>query len=795
MLKLTDNAYKVFRERFSLKDDTGRPCEKPETAFRRVAHHVSTHGGRHTPEREEKFFSLMERLDFLPNSPTFTGAGTKLGQLAACFVLPIADDMGREEDGIFSILRKAVLIQQTGGGNGFSFSRIRPKDSIVSRSSGKATGPVGFIKAYDAAFGIVAQGGSRRGANMAILRVDHPDIEEFIECKSVEGSVTNFNISVAITDLFVSKVRSGGLFDLVDPHTHKVTKTIDARNLMRKIAEHAHKNGEPGLVFIDRMNDTNPVPHLYKIEATNPCGEQALGPYESCCLGSINLVNFVSKGKFNWDEFIDVINDSTDFLDCVVTANNYVEAVPELREAAIGSRRIGLGIMGYADACFMLGIPYGESVKFARAVSCILSLYSLRKSVFLAKEYGSFPSIDGSIYDTEHVAETILDMFSVTSTDLYGSPKDDLSILLVEIIAMAEEHGVRNATRTTIAPTGTLSTVAGLEGYGCEPAFALGYTRKVVKGDGFLELDYVSPLLQHEVSCGIEGKFITPDEGDAIIKMATEVGSIQSYDTNSEWVKGLKDTFVVSSDISWREHISVQSAFQEYIDNSISKTIIMTAESTVQDVENAYMTAWETACKGITVYVSGSRKNVVLQTKKDSRTDVVEANESPLAEIIVKTPRPSTLWGRTFKVGTPSFNSYITVNHLVDGTPFEVFLNVGKAGSDLAAMGEAIGRMLSLYLRTPSVVPGRVRLQWAIQELARIGGSTRSGFGPNQVTSLPDAVATSLSKSLVGDDPEPVRPVHGMNSVDADICPDCHATTLIRTEGCSKCTECGYSKC
>ena len=794
-IKLSENALKVLVKRYVRNDILGNELETIGGMFWRVARHVAVagageHGGKEFGGYEnvtEKFYNLLSELRFLPNSPTFTGAETPLGQLAACFVLPISDDMGRNDDGIFSTLRVAALIQQTGGGNGFSFSKLRPRNDIVHASAGIATGPIGFLKVYDAAFGEIAQGGTRRGANMAVLSVDHPDIEEFITCKSDEGEITNFNISVALTDKFMQAVEDDRDFDLINPRNGHITKTVRAVHLFDKIVEQAHHNGEPGALFIDKANRDNPVPHLYKLEATNPCGEQWLGPYENCCLGSINLAMHtkMEHGKMNvdWDALAKTIHESTHFLDNVVTANKYLPVVPAIREAALKARRIGLGIMGLADMMYMLGIRYGsdDSYEFAAQVMEFVRYHCMDASIGLAIARGSFEEFSGSIYDPvvpggmKWEIPTPLSLY----TNDFGRPDLDWS----SIVDGIKKHGIRNAAQTTIAPTGTLSTVAGLEGYGCEPVFALGYIRHFKDGDEDVELMYTSPLFDYALNLlDMDNETI-----EDIRKRVAQTGSCQDIEELPDY---FRDTFVVSSDIEASQHVGMQSELQAFVDNSISKTCNFSANATVEDVKEAYMTAWKWGCKGLTVYVAGSRDKVVLETQDEKkRKEGWRINEG--SGQAVKRERPYLLTGKSYKKETPLGRAYITVNEDQDGEPFEVFVNIGKAGSNTSAVSESIGRLLSLVLRVESSVSPSERLEWVIDELRGIGSGRPLGFGNNRVESLPDGVAQVLvdyTKSTEnGFD-------HDTSSI-GDLCPDCGAATLLNVEGCRKCMECGYSEC
>ncbi len=592
---LTENAYQVFVRRYVRKGPDGKPVETPEETFWRVAYHVAkaeaTWGASEKAilERAKDFYRLLIAKRYIPNSPTWTGAGTPLGQLAACFVLPISDDMGRKDSGIFMSLRNAALIQQTGGGNGFSFSRLRPKGTLVKSSAGQATGPVGFLRVYDKAFGEIAQGGSRRGANMAVLRIDHPDIEDFITCKTDENAITNFNISVGITDAFMRAVENDEEWelrfpDVLDPRYSEFDGTVEqaeaagipiktyrkvrARDLFDKIVKQAHHNGEPGVLFLDAANRSNPVPHLYPLEATNPCGEQWLGPYENCCLGSINLAQHVTAdGKVDWEKLRETTERAVRFLDDVVEANAYVPAVPQLKEAAHRARRIGLGIMGLADLMYVNGVRYGspEGQEFAAQVMEFIRYHAMRTSIELAKERGPFPAIKGSIYDPENLKWQPPQwpewLGNGPQTD-WGRPKLDWDAIVEGI----RQHGIRNAAQTTIAPTGTVSTVSGVEGYGCEPVFALAYIRHVNDNGQDLQLTYTSPLFMQ----ALEKAGLDEETRDRIIEQVLEQGTCQHI---PEVPEHIKHTFVVASDITAEEHVYMQAALQAFVDNSISKCV------------------------------------------------------------------------------------------------------------------------------------------------------------------------------------------------------------------------------
>ena len=838
-IELSENSRQVLVKRYLRRGQNGEPVESIEEMFWRVAYHVAKveeNWNGDPIERAKEFYRMLIDKRFFPNSPTFTGAGTPLGQLAACFVLPIDDDMGRSSAGIFQTLRDAALIQQTGGGNGFGFSRLRPKNSLVKSSAGNATGPVGFLRVYDHAFGEVAQGGTRRGANMAVLRVDHPDIEDFITCKTNENAITNFNISVGITDAFMRAVENDDDWELRFPdishpdHKHfKGTidqieaagypilthRTVKARDLFSKIVKQAHHNGEPGMLFLDAANRSNPVPQLYELEATNPCGEQWLGPYENCCLGSINLSRHIDEdGIIDWEQLRQDVELSTIFLDDVVEANAYVPAVPQLREAALRARRIGLGIMGLADMMYYAGIRYGspEGQDFGAQVMEFVRYHAMQTSIELAKTRGSFPAITGSIYDPENITwqppVSILDFHND-----YGRPDLDWDAIVEQI----REHGIRNAAQTTVAPTGTISTVAGCEGYGCEPVFALAYIRHVNDNGKDLQLTYASPAFEK----ALERLGMNQEKRQEVFEQVMQQGSCQSLDDIPTFVR---NAFVVSSDISAEEHVRMQAALQVYVDNSLSKTINFPPNATEEDVATAYQLAWQLGCKGITVYVTGSRETVVLETHATAKEKVKDnipapapvpaaaTTEQSILWSESKKPRPRFLNGFTYQIGTPLGKAFVTINENGDYQPFEVFINSAKAGSDTAAVSEAIGRLVSYILRLTSTVEPSKRLRDVISQLNGIGGGRPLGFGPNRVRSLPDGLAQILTDYIQGRDerlsglPEGEKPKNGQKpwvEVPAtqrmmqigDLCPECGQAAFVNEEGCRKCYACGYSEC
>lgn len=848
-IEMSENARKVFEKRYVRRNADGTPAETIDGTFWRVAYHVAraeeTYGGD-IMQTAVRYYKMLANRQFFPNSPTFTGAGTPLGQLAACFVLPISDDMGKKDSGIFQTLRNAALIQQTGGGNGFSFSRLRPEGSIVRSSAGQATGPVGFLRVYDHAFGEVAQGGSRRGANMAVLRVDHPDIEQFITCKTSETAITNFNLSVGITDKFMQAVEADADWDLIypdldDPKSKefdgdvdqareagiriKVYKTIKARDLFNKIVEQAHHNGEPGVLFIDQANKYNPVPHLYRLESTNPCGEQWLGPYENCCLGSINLAQHATEdGKVDWAKLEETTKSAVRFLDNVIDANGYVQGVPQLREAALRARRIGLGIMGLGDLMFHCSIRYGsdEGQEFAGQVMEFVRYQAMKESVVLAEARGAFPAIKGSIYDAENFKWSSPTPLRPYKRD-FGRPE----INWPEITEGIKTHGIRNAAQTTIAPTGTIATVTGCEGYGCEPAFALAYIRHMNDNGKDVLLPYASPLFDKALKdSGLDEK-----KRQEIVEQVMNEGTCQNI---KDLPASIRNTFVVSSDITPEEHVGMQASLQAFVDNSLSKTVNLPAGATTEDVAKVYMQSWKLGCKGTTVYVTGSRDKVVLETKstmesKQEGQDVLPADvkvaEPEQAQMPLwhdkKKARPHSLHGFTYRSDTPVGKAFITINENGGDQPFEIFINTAKAGTEISAVSEAIGRLVSYVLRLASPIEPKSRLEEVAAQLRGIGGSRSLGFGAKRVLSLPDGLGHTFQEYLAEreermqeqalleelresrkhthehSEPEkkPFEPATSPMLKIGDICPECGQATVINEEGCRKCYSCGYSEC
>jgi ribonucleoside-diphosphate reductase alpha chain len=652
---------------------------------------------------------------------------------------------------------------------------------------------------------------SRRGANMAVLRVDHPDVRHFITCKTDENAITNFNISVGITDAFMTAVEDDTDFELVNPQNGKVWETVRARELFDLIVKQAHHNGEPGVLFLDAANRQNPVPHLYELESTNPCGEQFLGPYENCCLGSINLAKHITVDQqVDWDGLRESIETATRFLEDVVTANVYVPAVPQLQEAAHRVRRIGLGIMGLADMMYALGVRYGSTTgqEFASQIMEFVRYHAMKTSIDLAQARGPFPAIEGSVYDPADLKWQPPQPLVPYRHD-WGRPALDWAAIVDGI----RQHGIRNGAQLTVAPTGTISTVAGCEGYGCEPVFALAYTRYVNDAGRQFSLQYTSPLFERALrEAGLDDEAI-----QRIIDQANISGTCQDADGVPDAIRRI---FVVSADVTAEEHVRMQAALQTFTDNAISKTVNFPAGATEEDVATAYKLGWKLGCKGLTVYVTGSREKVVLETaetRQKKQPDSPAPVEQPRLFNEDKKPRPRRLSGKTYRVQTPLGTTYVTVNENGEGKgqPFEVFLHNAKAGSETAAVSEAMGRLISYTLRLASTVSPRTRLTEIVRQFSGIGGVRSIGFGPSRVSSLPDGLAQVLQEYLDESElelnaaVEPGEPVREVTVSDkqltlpidearrrlGDLCPECGAATLVAEEGCRKCYSCGFSEC
>jgi ribonucleoside-diphosphate reductase alpha chain len=755
---------------------------------------------------------VIGNMLFMPNTPCLANAGRPMGQLAACFVLPIADDLCNSDDSIFATLRNAAAIQQTGGGVGFDFSELRPAGDVVASSGGTSSGPISFLRIYDAAFNGIRQGGMRRGACMAILRVDHPDIEAFIDCKHGEGSITNFNISVAITDEFMNAVQNDAPFELRNRAI--VRRTINARALMRKIAECTWRNGEPGLVFIDAVNRANPVPNVYNITATNPCGEQALGPYENCALGHINLARMMNECARSID-MMDEIRYTIDFnslrritrtgvcfLDQLVDRNTYVSAVPKLRECALKTRRIGLGITGLADMFVKLDITYGsnDSASLARDIMLYIRYHAIAASNELARKYGPFPAIVGSNWDTCNIDKT-MEPLRTAIEHMHPSRSDiaqELRELHDHLIVSLRECGVRNACMISVAPTGTTSLILGTLGYGCEPIYSHSYERTL--GDGS-KMQFNESFMNKKIE-NLYRRTSTIAHNhytlESFQRALSEHGGPNAFiEHDSIHINEMRAINATALNIDPKSHIRVQAALQEIVDNGISKTVNCPFDTTVDDILEIYMNSWKMNLKGLALYRTGSRNVEVLvatNTAQANVSSVAQANVSSAAQANVKRARPSIIPGFTYKIDSCIGRVHTTVN-FIDGAPFEVFVNASKSGTEVYADSEAIGRLISTILRMQSDILPAARIAEIIEQLRGIGGSRtiRDQVTKRAVASLPDAVAISLEALCT--DQQNASATSILHNTLRDICPSCHTANLIRVEGCNSCTNCGYSAC
>ncbi|MFW5951345.1 MAG: vitamin B12-dependent ribonucleotide reductase [Gemmatimonadota bacterium] len=830
---MSENARIILAKRYLRKNESGEPIEEPEQMFWRVARIVAEEDARHgasdgaVDALAREFYRLMTQRLFEPNSPTLMNAGRPLGQLSACFVLPVEDALSNGRDGIYDTLRAMALVHQSGGGTGFSFSRLRPKNDVVKSTMGVASGPVSFMKLYDGSTEVVKQGGTRRGANMGILRVDHPDIREFVTCKEDVTQVTNFNISVAITDAFMAAVKAGETYELKSPRTGEVVGVEDANEIFDLIIHGAWATGEPGVFFIDEANRYNPVPTLGSYEATNPCGEQPLLPYDVCNLGSVNVGMFVKDDvapdapvdeKIDWDAFRGVVHLAVHFLDNVIDANRY--PLDEITELAQRIRRIGLGVMGWADLLVRVGVPYDsdEGIALARKVMAFIDEEARVASEKLAESRGVFPAWEESIWGPDETAARV----------------DGNRVRPV--------RRLRNSNITTVAPTGTISIFADCSG-GIEPLFAVAFMRN-------------------------QAGSLMPDVNKDFVRIAKEQGwyseglmeriAAEGHIHFDEVPADVQRVFVTSHDVTPAWHIRMQAAFQEHTDSAISKTCNFSESATEDDVREIYLQAHALKCKGVTVYRDGSRPAQVLSTGKTGKKEEtarktadleaaladareenhrlvleMEETEKALRELEIKNQRrlhkrtrPQALHGTTRKMRSPLGDLYVTVNEDEDGHPFEVFATLGKAGGAAMAHAEAIGRLISLALR--SGIP----MDDVVNQLRGISCDRAVGIGPNKVLSMPDAIGQVLQLHMqekegiqeelglggaaprsapaairtdtpdtgradVGRGPDAEqRSLDYYDPGDAFIgtCPEC-ASDLMFAEGCAKCPSCGYSEC
>ena len=797
--ELTDNARVVLQRRYLSKDREGKVLEDPDGMFRRVARNLSQseleYGATEAKRQatEDAFHQVMRRLEFLPNSPTLMNAGRELQQLSACFVLPVEDSL----DSIFTKVKQTALIHKSGGGTGFAFSRLRPEGDVVGSTGGVASGPVSFINAFDAATDVVKQGGTRRGANMGILHVTHPDILSFITSKEDGQHLSNFNISVAVTEDFMRRVEHDQAYDLVNPRTGRITGQLNAREVFERMTELAWRTGDPGIVFLDRINRDNPNPQLGDIESTNPCGEQPLLPYESCNLGSLNLARMVQYDgddvAIDWERMSEVIGTAVHMLDSVIDMNDY--PIDEIADMSRRTRRIGLGVMGWSDLLIQMGVRYDsdEALELAERVMQFIQRKTYRASEELAEARGPFPEWERSAYNRGE-----------------------------------NPQRMRNSAPVTIAPTGTISIIAGASS-GIEPLFALSYVRNVMDNTRLVEgNNYFEAVARNE------GFY-----SEELMEQLAAVGSLEDLDVPG-WVK---EVFRVSHDIDPRWHVKMQGAFQKYTDNAVSKTINFPHDATVDDVAEAYQSAYALGCKGITVYRDGSKAEQVLSTGTNE-----EASESGAASSVVEIEvpgprvpreRPRQTRGITERVRTGHGNMYVTVNLDDVGKPFEVFGTMGKAGGCDAALLEAVSRLVSLALRAgidTSEVTRQLRgitccPAWDDGTLVRSGPDAVAIVldnltgGLDAESNAPDGVQLTLPSGLPGyggDGPEvrsflPPGTLVGNGNATSETgngigngnghtvpmaagltysqrCPECNGA-VVNQEGCSTCYSCGWNKC
>jgi ribonucleoside-diphosphate reductase alpha chain len=758
MAQLTSNAITVLKKRYLQKDPQGNVLETPEELFGRVARNIAQGERLYHPEFdlaavEDEFYTLMASLDFLPNSPTLMNAGRELQQLSACFVLPVGDSM----DEIFDSVKQMALIQKSGGGTGFSFSRIRPKNDVVGSTHGVSSGPVSFMSVFDTATETIKQGGTRRGANMGILRVDHPDILHFIQCKEGDHHFNNFNISVAATNEFMDAVGKDEEYVLRNPRTNEIVRPLRAREVFEKMVYYAWKNGDPGIIFIDRINQDNPTPQVGSIESTNPCGEQPLLPYESCNLGSINLSNMVRNGAIDWERLGLTAERAVHFLDNVIDMNRYT--LPQIEAMTKANRKIGLGVMGFADLLILLGIPYNspKALEIGGKVMSFIQKRAREASRELGLKRGSFPNFGGSTLKGRWDA-------------------------------------MRNATVTTIAPAGTISIIAGTSS-GIEPIFALAFNRHVLEGRELLEVNpYFEALAKQE-------GFYTEE----LMGKIAQTGNIQHV---KEVPENIRKLFVTAHDITPEDHIRMQAAFQKYTDNAVSKTVNFSHEATVDDVAKVYKLAYELGCKGVTIYRDRSRtKQVLYKGMISASSGPSEEGETSRAAERKPKAREDVIHGSTRKIRTGCGNLYVTVNEDEEGKLFEIFNQIGKAGGCAASQSEAIGRLVSLAFRS-GIEPEDI-----IRQLKGISCHTPVWYREGKILSCSDAVARAIEWHLQDKEKRPRAKSETRLSIakhpreeggesfrqslglvfQRGACPECGGPLRFE-EGCVKCV-CGYSDC
>lgn len=918
---MNENQRTIFMDRYSKRDMEGNPTESYADACARVATVVSSVVPSDLAHRiapglfpadvplSELFVDLLYKMEFLPNSPTWTGASVTNdtdGQLAACFVLDLQDSL----TDIMKTISNAVQIQKRGGGNGFPLHHLRPEGAIIRKSRGKTTGPVGFLRAMDKMYAAIEQGGVRRGANMAVMMIWHPDIRKFIHCKNLntaefsskhkwfalleqlanldlyyefknedgkmcevsfneiyrgfvqhmgETQITNFNISAGITDEFMRAVESDGMFKLSFPGYEKFDSEVRARDLMKEIAENAYKNGEPGMLFMDAANMCGVIADML-FEATNPCGEQYLFKNGTCTLGSVNfLLLFLANTKANsmdrilghidFEKMRRVVILSVIFLDCVVTANKYVPEVPAVKETAERYRNIGLGPMGVADLFFKLGIAYGsdESVYYTHVLMSHFQYYAMYASIKLAEVLGAFPAYKGSrldredplfysgkvrnpsffpegveldmtfpiVYPVNCTAEKRREINIATITNMWSSyckvyEEGDLSKL-------SAQYGVRHITETTVAPTGTISNVAGLYGGGCEPMFALKYDRMMKDKDQ--KFVFMSYLCENFLQA-LKDAHLTHEEIDIIKnQVVANEGSCQNIEFFSRVdhpsyhaLKEIERVYVVAGDLSGNKHVVMQATFQYWISNSVSKTCNLPFSATVKDITDIYVFAWKMGCKGCTVYRNGSRNVEVLSTKKREPVEdkakktlalSMVADETPMTKIISKKAEDIS-YGKTIRRETKFGTLRVTVNYDEHG-PFEILILIGKAGSDLLATVEGYGRAASILLQsTKEPLYRKTLLRQLIDQWKGIGGGDSYGFGEKRFISLPDSIARCIEKEVFSSEEfmeaniSPVSEAEQLPPLvkfSGDFCPVCQMQSVIHQEGCAKCMLCSYSKC